>query len=279
MFSSGTIDVDKCRAVLKKAYNGHLVEKGVKMELTTLGGVETAIFTPEHCTDKNIVYYAHGGGLVTGDRLTAGPYASQLALETGCRVVSCSYRLAPEDPFPAGLDDTFAVYKALRDQNPKSKICVIGESGGAYLTLALALKAKQEDAPLPDGLVMNSVVADMSGQKVIRHDSPRETTVSVRGMEALQKLYAPDCDLTNPLISCIYADFKGLPPMRVVYDRDECLAVDSKAVIQKAKAAGVLVESEEYTGCFHAFTTTGKDTPESALDLKRSAAFMKRIFA
>lgn len=255
----------------------YLVEKGVALHLDTFAGVDVAIFKPENPISNNIVYYVHGGGLVTGDRLTAGPYSSQLALATGCTVVACSYRLAPEDPFPAGFDDSYAVYKHLVEKNPDSKISIIGESGGAYLSLVIALKARDEKFKLPASLVINSIVADMSG-RIVRKDSPDETTVSAAGMNQLTKMYAPNQDLKNPYISPILADFKGLPPMKIVYDKGEFLAIDSKYVAEKARKAGVFVETTEYTNCFHAFTTTGKDTPESKRELSASAKFMLNSF-
>lgn len=277
MFDSDQMDVQKVRGALASAYAEHKTERGVKVDLDTFAGVEVAVYTPEQMSSDHIVYYVHGGGLVTGDRMTAGPYSSQLALATGCRVVACSYRLAPEDPFPAGVDDSYNVYKYLLESNPKSKISLIGESGGAYLSLVLAIKARDEKIQLPSSLVLNSIPVDMSGE-IQRVDSPDEITVSVAGMDQLAKLYAPGMDLKNPLISPIFADLTGLPPMKIIYDKGELLAIDSKELARKAKAAGVIVDVTEYKGCFHAFTTTGKDTPESNKELIASSKFMVDSF-
>jgi len=277
MFSSGSIDAPKLRAILQKAYDGHKVEKGVTVTLDTYEGVEVAIFAPDVLKSNHIIYYLHGGGLITGNRLTAGPYSSQLALETGCRVVACSYRLAPEDPFPAGVDDSYNVYKHLLNKYPSSKISLIGESGGAYLSLVIAIKARDEKIQLPSSVVINSVVADIS-EKIKRADTSEEITVSVAGLKQLAKMYAPDMDLTSPYISPIYASFEGLPPLKIIYDKGEVLAIDSKEVAKKAKAAGIKVTVTEYNGCFHAFATTGKDTPESKNELIASSKFMMDSF-
>jgi len=278
MFNAGQMDVKLIREKLEKAYAQHTVEKGVSVKLETFKGVEVAVFSPDRLTSENIVYYIHGGGLVTGDRSTAGPYSSELALATGCRIVSCSYRLAPEYPFPAGFDDSYSVYKYLVENNPSSKISLIGESGGAYLSLVVALRARDEKIKVPSSVVINSIVADMSG-KIERADTREETTVTVGGLKQLADMYAPDQELKNPYISPIYADLKGLPPLKIVYDKGELLAVDSKLVAEKAKQAGVSVEVTEYKGCFHAFTTTGKNTPESRDELKASAKFILNSFS
>lgn len=277
MFDADKIDVTLIRDKLARAYDKHKVEKGVVVKHETYNGVEVAVFSPDNPASENIVYYVHGGGLVTGDRTTAGPYSSQLALVTGCKVVSCSYRLAPEDPFPAGFDDSFEVYKYLIENNPKSKISLIGESGGAYLSLVLALRARDENIKIPSCLVLNSVVADMSGA-IKRIDTKQETTVSVAGLKQLAQMYAPDHDLKNPYISPILADFEGLPSMRIIYDKGEVLAPDSKLVAEKAQNAGIHVQLFAYKGCFHAFTTLGKDSPESKRELKESARFMLASF-
>lgn len=277
MFDSDEMDVARIRGILKKAYDGHKIENGVTMRLGEYENVEVATFTPNLCKHQHIVYYLHGGGLVTGDRLTAGPYASQLALEMGCKVVSCSYRLAPEDPYPAGVNDSYAVYKSLIEENPMSKISLIGESGGAYLALVVALKARDEKMKMPSALVLNSIVADLSGH-IKRVDSPKETTVSVAGLKTLAQMYAGGQSTSTPYISPILADYKGLPPMRIIYDEDELLAADSIEVAKKAHMSKVSTEVEVYKGCFHAFTTTGKDTPESKRELILSSKFMLNSF-
>lgn len=277
MFNAEQMDVQLIRDKLAKAYAGHKVEKGVSVKLDVYNGVEVAVFSPDNPTSDNIIYYVHGGGLVTGDRQTAGPYSSQLALATGCRVVSCSYRLAPEHPFPAGFEDSYEVYKYLLHENPKSKISLIGESGGAYLAFVIALKARDEKIKTPSSVVINSIVADMSGT-IHRVDTREETTVTVSGLQQLGKMYSPDRNFDNPYVSVILADFEDLPPMRVVYDKGEVLAVDSKKVAEKLKEVGVTVELVEYKGCFHAFTTLGKDSPESKKELNASAQFMLKWF-
>ena len=277
MFRAKEINVQKIREVLGKSYAQQALEAGVTQELGNYGDVPVAVFTPAQQTCDHWIYYVHGGGLVTGDRLTAGPYASQLALASGCRVLTCSYRLAPEHPYPAGLEDAYTVYQQLGANHPASKISLIGESGGAYLALAIALKVRDAGAPLPASLVLNSVVADLSG-KIHRENTAEETTVSVEGLAQLARLYAPEADWCRPAVSPVYGDFRKLPPLRIVYDRDEVLAVDSQIIAQKAKAAGVQTQTAEYVGCFHGFATTGWGTPESSQELEKSVRFMMDSF-
>lgn len=278
-FGDGELDVARLRATVNASYAGQAMPEGVTMELCELGGVESAVFMPADVREGAaqdgglVIYYVHGGGLVTGDRMTAGPYAGELALASGCPVVASSYRLAPEHPFPAGLDDVYATYRAIGERWPGASVAAIGDSAGAHYSLALAVKCLQEGVEPPSSLVLNSVVADLS-DTIERPDTPLELVVSNPALEELAKLYAPDVDRANPLVSPILADFEGLPPMRVVCDKDELLAPDARAVAEKARAAGIEVESVEYEGCFHAFTTLGTGAPESARELELSVAFM-----
>jgi acetyl esterase/lipase len=124
--------------------------------------------------------------------------------------------------------------------------------------------------------VLNSVVADIGGAAgIARRNTPEETTVTVEGLSSLTKLYTSSDSHHAPYVAPILADFSGLPPMRIVYDKGELLAVDSKMVAEKARKAGVFVEVAEYSGCFHGFSTTGNDTPESKAELFVAAKFMQ----
>lgn len=144
------------------------------------------------------------------------------------------------------------------------------------LVLAL-LRARDEGIKLPSSVIINSIVADMSG-KIQRVDTKEETTVTVGGLKQLTEMYAPTVDLKNPYISPIYANFAGLPPCVSYMIKGEVLAIDSQLVADKAKNAGVQVELVAYSGCFHAFTTLGKDSPESRRELIESSRFILSNF-
>lgn len=276
LFKGNEFDVQKLRAA--SDLGNHYVYKGVDYECGRIGGVETITYTPKNCKSNNVIFYIHGGGMVSGDKFTTALYPSELAYKTGATAISCSYRLAPENTYPAAVDDVFSIYKELRSRENTGKICVVGDSGGAYLSLALAHNAKQENIPLPDALILNSIVADFS-DTIKRKDVPTELMLTVEGLEIIRQTYAPGCDVSDPLLSVILGDFNGLPPMRVVYDSGELLAPDSKAVIKKAKQAGIYVEESCSNGCFHAFPVTGIGAPEIKQEIEQSTAFIKRCFA
>lgn len=279
MFDQPEIDVAAVRAklaeMLRKNDKNNKPEKSVDVSFEEVEGIAISLCTPHDWDGRRVLYYVHGGGLITGDHAFAVPYASQLARWTHCQVVSVNYRLAPEHPFPAGLDDSFLIYKRLIQ---RSEVALIGESGGAYLCFAIALRCKAEGVKLPRSIVVNSIPADFSGKAIERRNLPTETTVTVEGLAALNRLYAPGQDELNPLINVIYGDYAGFPPVRVVYDDGEVLRPDSTAIIDKLLRAGVAVERGQYSGTFHAFTTVGKVVKESRDELNKSAAFIVRHF-
>lgn len=278
-FDNDAIDVTAVRAklgeMLTKNEKRNRPEAGVEITIGEIDGIDVSWSTPEGWDGIHIVYYVHGGGLITGDHTFSLPYASQLAKWTGCQVVCVNYRLAPEHPFPAGLDDSLQVYRRLIEEH---NVALIGESGGAYLCFAMALALKDEDTPLPSAVIVNSIVADFSGQHLPRTDVDTEITVSVAGLAALGRMYGVDKDPHNPLVNVILGDYVGFPPVRVIYDDGELLKPDSLAVIEKLRTAKVPVDVGIYEGTFHAFTTTGKVVKESRDELDKTAAFIRSGF-
>lgn len=278
MFSQSTIDVQACREILAHSYANQSQIPNVEVTESKLNNIPISICTPKHLAGNDIIYYVHGGGLITGDEKTAVGYAAQLALVSGLRVIAGSYRLAPEHKYPAALDDTVAIYQGIREQYPDAQIAAIGESGGAYLSLALAVYCKMHHLPQPVCLVLNSVVADLSA-KLPRPAAPHDYVVSVDGLKSLAKMYAKPEDIDNPLVSLINADYHGLCPMSLTYDVHECLAPDSRFVIKQCIENNVPVESAAYHDCFHAFATAGLGTPESKVELSMSIKFIQEHFA
>jgi acetyl esterase/lipase len=277
-FDNADINVPQVRATLAdmiaKNSKSQKTEKDVCITFGKIDSIDISFCTPKNWNERDLIYYVHGGGLITGDHKFSLPYASQLAAFSGSQVVSINYRLAPEHPFPAALDDSFCIYKNLIE---KYRIALIGESGGAYLSFAIALKCKMTNTVLPTCIVINSIPADFSGF-IKKVNTKREVTVTVEGLQALYKMYAGNEDSKNELVNVIFGDYSGFPPVRVIYDEDEVLAPDSIAVIEKLQKAGVNVEYEKYKGTFHAFTTTGKIVAESRSELIKSTNFIKRNF-
>lgn len=270
----GTADPIRLRNMMESAQANMPLEPGVRYEKCDLGGIEAELSIPENAHDDAIVLYIHGGGLVCGTAKTSRGYAGTLAGESRLPVYSISYRLAPENRFPAAVDDCFAAWRGVLRIHPGKPIFLIGESAGAYLSIVTALRARDEKAPLPAGIALYSPCIDWTG--AIERDFPgnRDFTIRPDSLVTIRNWYAaPDEDFANPYLSPYYADYFGMPPMFLSWDESESLAKDSESLRDKAVRAGVEVVWKSYPDCFHAFATTGRGTPESYEVLRNTIAF------
>lgn len=269
----GGLDPMQLRKVVQTAQAHMALEPGVTYESCTLGGIEAELSIPENARDDAIVIYIHGGGLICGTAETSRGYAGMLAGESKLPVYSFTYRLAPENKFPAALEDSFAVYKAVLEKHPDKPIFLIGESGGAYLCIVTALKARDEGVTLPTAIVPYSPPIDFSGAIDRHFPGNKDFTVTPDGLGWLSTLYCMEEQVRDPYVSPYYADYTGLCPILLAWDESESLAVDSEVLRDKAQAAGVEVAWKSYPDCFHAFATTGRGTPESYEILRDTIAF------
>ncbi len=238
--------------------------------------MDAEIAMPENADESVIVMYIHGGGLIVGDARSSRGYASMLAHESHYPVYSFSYRLAPEDPFPAAVNDCFDAYCEIEKENPDKPIFLVGESGGAYLCITTVIRILEAGVRLPAGVVPYSPVIDFSG--AVERDDSHDFTVTNDGlMGMLGDLYCPNTETRkDPLVSPYYHDLAGFPPMLLAWDEKETLAIDSRIIVEKCKKAGVEVSYKVYPDCFHAFATTGRGTPESSEIMDDTIDFFKR---
>ena len=264
------------RAVIEEAQKRMPVMPGVTALPDTLGGVEAEKVVAENPRTDGVIFYIHGGGLICGNALTSRGYASLLASSTKLPVYTVSYRLAPEHQYPAAVDDCFEAYREIVGRHGDIPIILIGESGGGYLCLTTALRAMADGVQLPAAIIPYSPVT-VAGDAIDRSaNDGKDFTVTIEGLAQLMSMYCPNEDVDNPMISPLFADYKGFPPIFIVWDSDETLAPDSALLVEKALAAGVEVEYKAYDDCFHAFATAGIGTPESTEVLENTKAFIER---
>ena len=269
----GNLDPATLRQVIQGAQARMQTEPGVTFTSCELGSIEAELSTPENARTDAVILYIHGGGLVCGNAATSRGYASLLAGETRLPVYSISYRLAPEHKFPAALDDCFVAYKAILERHPELPVFLIGESGGAYLSIVTALKARDSGVRMPAAIVPYSPPIDFSGAIDRQFAGNKDFTVTPDGLASLGSMYCAPEQMKDPYVSPYYADYAGMPPMLLAWDESESLAVDSAILRDKARAAGVEVTAKSYPDCFHAFATAGRGTPESAEILADTVAF------
>ena len=271
----GSVDPILLRGIVQAAQERMPAEPGVVFLPRTYAGIEAEISMPENAEDDYLILYIHGGGLICGNAFSSRGYASVLAAESKRPVISFSYRLAPENPYPAAVEDCFAVYQEVLKEFPGKPVFLIGESGGAYLSIVTALKARDEGVKLPAGIVPYSPPIDWSGTIDRHFPGNKDFTVTPDGLYQLRNWYTSDDEMKLPYVSPYFADYTGLCPILLAWDESESLAKDSEILRDKAQAAGVEVVWKSYPDCFHAFATTGRGTPESYEIMKDTISFFK----
>ncbi|WP_395715171.1 alpha/beta hydrolase [Reyranella sp.] len=225
-----------------------------------------------------VILYFHGGGYCIGSAETHRDLVSRLCTVTGGRALSVDYRLAPENPFPAAVDDGVAAYRWLRSQGvPAKSIAVAGDSAGGGLALATLLALKEAGDALPAGGVCISPVTDhMKEGESMRTKIDLDPMVHPTSSTAYSRRYLGGADPKAPLASPLYADLRGLPPLLILVGTWEVLLDDSTRFAAKAKESGVPVELEVWEEMIHIWPYFAKAIPEGRQAIDRMGVFIKK---
>jgi monoterpene epsilon-lactone hydrolase len=229
-------------------------------------------------TSHRTIYYLHGGGYISGSAKSCRPITATLSRELKARVFGLDYRLAPEQLFPAGLDDAVAGYRWLLASGIDSQsIAIVGDSAGGGLTLAVALRIRDAGEPLPACLVCLSPWTDMTGESDSLITNSRRDSMFVReDIERYASVYLGDHSRIDPLASPLLADLSGLPPLLIQVGRDEVLLDDARNLHLKVMAAGGSSELHIYDDVPHGWHYGAPFVPETRQALREVAEFVGR---
>ena len=243
---------------------GQSTPPGVNAHYLNLGGVPCLLCVSEQAeSDKTIVYF-HGGGLVEGSVETHRIWTCRLALYTGCRVLSVQYKLAPEHPYPAAVEDALSVCNALAASEAfTGSFCVGADSTGCILGLLALLELKSNNTNKPDCAFLLSPSIDLtfSGPS-IKTNASLDPFVSLDVLRHYSELYADGRDMSDPCISPLFADLKDLPPILLLVDDHEILFDDTTRLVRKIIDAGGKAKLHVTHGLWHVWPIWG-DFPES----------------
>src|ERR1700677_4876379 len=230
---------------------------GRSYQLIEAGGVSAEWILPPHAPDDRVILYLHGGCYATGSIDTHRDLITRLAAAASTRILGLNYRLAPAHPFPAALDDTVAAYRWLLDLGIKAPmIALAGDSAGAGLALAAALKLRDGGTPLPAALACISPWVDLAVTGAsMETNAANDPIVSHPMLLGWAKLYLGDHDPCTPLASPLYADLRGLPPLLIQVGSAEVLLDDATRLAARASAAGVTSTLEVWPAMIHVWHT------------------------
>lgn len=238
---------------------------------------QSALWIDVNAKTQRTVLYLHGGAYSIGSIDSHKEFAARLGIEAKANVLLLDYRLAPEHPFPAGLDDAVMAYRWLLMQGyDAANIVIAGDSAGGGLALATAMKLRDENVALPACLCMISPWTDltMSGDTVRSH-ATTDIMLNTEWLRLMAHHYAGPDGLANPLASPLFGRYSGLPPMVVHASADEILLSDSQRMANNARKAGVDVTLELGKGVWHIWHVHAGYMPESKAALKKLGRFIQ----
>lgn len=253
------------------------IRRQVHMETIDVAGVSTLDIRPQGWQDGGpTLLYFHGGGYCVCSPKTHRVLGAQLALAGGVRCLMPDYRLAPEHPYPAAIDDAMAVYRQLLADGVDSEhLNLGGDSAGGGLTLACMLRLRDDGEPLPRRAILLSPWADLtlSGGSITSNASTDYLSRPV--LEWFANNYVGDHDPRNPEISSLHADLGGLPPTLVQVGGAEVFLDEVKALAERLKTAGVAAELQVFPAAAHVFQAFGPVTPEAKVAVDRLGEFLR----
>jgi epsilon-lactone hydrolase len=242
------------RARLDQLTRTSLVPRGTTITEQAVAGLRAEVISAGATDEQHTVIHFHGGGYCVGSALTPRSWAAHLSARTGCRVVLPEYRLAPEHPYPAAIEDARAILAALSGENGPGSVVVSGDSAGGGLALALLLSLRDAGQDLPSGAILLSPWLDLGRDRRADPDLVRRDVVlTPPWLEACARAYAAPAAWADPSVSPLHASHAGLPPLLIQAGTHELLAPDAELLAARAAAAGVDVTYTRWPRLWHDF--------------------------
>ena len=268
--------IDEQRRFLRELLSAQPLPADVTVTAAALGDVPTAEITVDGIEPRHVVLYFHGGVYVMGDAFLAAELASQIGRRTQAKVISVDYRLAPEHPYPAAVDDALAAYEALLQSGvAPADIAFAGESAGGGLVIATLVNARDHGLPLPAAAFVMSPYVDLTLAGTTM-ESRREVDplLSPEALQARIPDYTSGQDAALGLISPVFADLAGLPPLIIQAGTHEVLLDDALRLAREAATADVEVTLGITPGVPHVFQAYHAILDEATAALDRAGQIL-----
>jgi acetyl esterase/lipase len=269
-------DIHSMRASMDALTSALPPPEGVKFEAANAGGVPAEWTAPEGVESESAIVYFHGGGYTLGSIQSHRPLLARLARATGARVLSVAYRLAPEHPYPAAVEDALAAYRfVVASGVSPSRIAIAGDSAGGGLTAACLIALRDAGDPLPAAGVCISPWLDLSlSGESWRTKAGVDPLVQRPQLQMMARAYLAGADPKSATASPFFADLSGLPPLLVQVGTCEVLLDDATGFAERARAAGVEVELDVWEDMIHVWHAFADLLPEARDAIDRIAAYL-----
>jgi acetyl esterase/lipase len=255
------------------------LEPDVKIERLTVAGMTAEWITSAAVDPSHVILYLHGGGYVVGSLNTHRDLVARFGRAAGARALAIEYRLAPEHPHPAAVDDAVAAYRWLRAQGVSpAHMAIAGDSAGGGLTIATLVALRDLGEPLPMAAVCFSPWVDLEGTGASMDTNLDDPMLNRASILHFARFYLGlgTIDPRTPLAAPLYADLAGLPPLLIQASRHEVLLDDATRIAAKAHDAGVACELDLTDEVPHVWQIFASILPEGQQALDRAGAFLRR---
>jgi acetyl esterase/lipase len=274
-------DINELRKGLESRTQMLPPARGVGIQPTVIEGIKCEWHVPAGCDDAPVIYYLHGGAYVMGSPATHRRLVSHIAKAAKMRAVVPDYRLAPENRFPAALEDSLKVYRHLvSNGHDEHQMAIGGDSAGGNLTVSTLLALRDAGDTLPAACFLMSPWLDMTGEgESFRTRAGIDPWFRPEHMAPTAGKIFSDFDKRNPLVSPVFADASNLPPVLVHVGDHEILLSDSTRFVDNIHRDGGEVELRVWPGMWHVFQFFVGQMPESNRSIEHIAGFLQSKFA
>jgi epsilon-lactone hydrolase len=258
-----------------------VLPREARFSRVTAGSVECEWMQMPRVPGDRVFLLLHGGGYNAGSPRTHRRLAAHLSRAVHMRVLTPDYRLAPEHPFPAGVTDALEAYHWLLGQGiAEGNIVVGGDSAGGGLTLSLLLALREAGAKMPRAAVLLAPWTDLTVSGASYRSNRRfDPIITQEGLREAGLWYAGGRDPADPMLSPMFADLSGLPPMLIHVGGDEAMLDDSRLFAERARAHGIDVTLKIFEGLWHVFHGSGIEIPESRQAIDEIGAYLRALLA
>jgi len=257
--------------------NSYAVADGINRTDVTIAGVPCAWFSPEDAPEDDIVVYIHGGAFIYGSLTSHAPLVSHIARAMDRRVLLIDYRLAPEHPFPAGIEDCIAVITMITTENPRITFGIIGDSAGGNLSMSVQLFFREAKVPAARYTIVISPWVDLTCTNAsYERNKKQDIILSQAYLKQCATMYAADKDLSNPYLSPVNGSFQGLAPVFILCGTYEILEDDAVNLYKRLLECQVEAELMLFEAALHVWPFTDIVSEDSQKALKDMAAFSNK---